>query len=271
MFNIYSLEKNNDDFSMDECFYYVSQSKNEICDSSGNEFGRIFINDENNIIKNIEMKSKNIKRNNYKKIYNYDKYKNNILCIDDDLEENCNIEKDEIEINTLKERQKRKCTYDDNWIKFIKDSGNDLINNSEKQLYFYEKNVDVDVDIKTLKEENKKTINIIDKQIRRKIAGYKNQDIKKKLFDDDKFISFDFIKNKLLECKLTCFYCQKNVFIIYEDVRDPLQWSVDRINNNYGHNYDNIVIACLKCNLQRRCRKSEEFNFTTNMKIIKEE
>ena len=35
------------------------------------------------------------------------------------------------------------------------------------------------------------------------------------------------------------------MFILYENVREPKQWSVDRINNDLGHNIDNFVLACL--------------------------
>ena len=29
-------------------------------------------------------------------------------------------------------------------------------------------------------------------------------------------------------------------------------WTLDRIDNNIGHNRDNVVISCLACNLQKR-------------------
>lgn len=158
-----------------------------------------------------------------------------------------------------KERPIRKTI--NNWIYFINDYDNDFVKNAKKQLDFYknEKNYNKNMKIKS----------IMDHEIKRKISNYKMQDYKKKIFNEEKFISFDFIKNKLIESELACFYCKKNIYIIYQDVRDPYQWSVDRINNENGHNNDNIIISCLKCNLHRRCRKSDEFDFTLNMKIIK--
>ncbi len=47
------------------------------------------------------------------------------------------------------------------------------------------------------------------------------------------------------------------------------QWSLDRINNDIGHNSGNLLIACLECNLKRRRINCDNFNFTQNMKIIK--
>ena len=61
------------------------------------------------------------------------------------------------------------------------------------------------------------------------------------------------------------------MFILYKNVRDKKQWSVDRIDNNLGHNIDNIVLACLDCNLKRRCKTSDKFLFTKQLNIIKQE
>ena len=48
------------------------------------------------------------------------------------------------------------------------------------------------------------------------------------------------------------------------------QWSLDRINNDIGHNSGNLLIACLECNLKRRRTNKDAFMFTKNMVIIKE-
>ena len=47
------------------------------------------------------------------------------------------------------------------------------------------------------------------------------------------------------------------------------QWTLDRIDNDQGHTYDNVVIACLECNLQRRRTNSDKFLFTKQMKIVR--
>ena len=49
------------------------------------------------------------------------------------------------------------------------------------------------------------------------------------------------------------------------------QWSLDRIDNNIGHNVGNLVIACLECNLKRRRRTDEKFLFTKQLNIVKRE
>ena len=64
-------------------------------------------------------------------------------------------------------------------------------------------------------------------------------------------MTFELVVRKMKECSLSCFYCHQQTKIIYNTQRDPQQWTLERIDNNYGHTFENTVIACLKCNLQR--------------------
>jgi hypothetical protein len=69
---------------------------------------------------------------------------------------------------------------------------------------------------------------------------------------------------------MKCIYCSEEVFILYERVRETKQWTLDRINNDIGHNSGNLVIACLECNLKRRRTNKDAFMFTKNMVIVRE-
>lgn len=106
-------------------------------------------------------------------------------------------------------------------------------------------------------------------QIAAKISGYRAQDQEKGIYDEAGFINIDIVCAEIIKCGGRCYYCSKGVKILYTEVRDRQQWTVDRIYNNRGHNCDNFVIACLGCNLHRRCRNAEEFNTTSNMVVIK--
>ena len=75
--------------------------------------------------------------------------------------------------------------------------------------------------------------------------------------------------NLLFESKLCCFYCKDIVYLLYEKSREMKQWSLDRINNGEGHNKDNVIVACLHCNLQRRNRGKDAFLFTKQLTIVK--
>jgi len=48
-----------------------------------------------------------------------------------------------------------------------------------------------------------------------------------------------------------------------------LQWTLDRIDNDMGHNNNNTVISCLGCNLQRRTTNQDKFLFTKQLKLKK--
>jgi len=104
---------------------------------------------------------------------------------------------------------------------------------------------------------------VIVQQINQKLSSYKYQDQLKGIYDPDNFVhSVHYIVSLLAECKLLCFYCKNMVAVIYEKVCDPAQWTIERIDNNVGHNYDNICIACLKCNLGRRTMHQNRYLFT---------
>ena len=109
----------------------------------------------------------------------------------------------------------------------------------------------------------------LSQEISKKLYGYKSQDQAKNIWDENKFISFETCIDLLIRCNLTCFYCKKSVLVLYESVRDPIQWSLERIDNTYGHNYDNVEIACLKCNVSRRTMYHERYLFTKQLNIIK--
>ena len=66
---------------------------------------------------------------------------------------------------------------------------------------------------------------------------------------------------KLVASRLKCYYCKINMKLFYKKVRDMDQWTLDRINNDIGHNNNNVVICCLKCNINRRTTNDEYFKF----------
>lgn len=108
-------------------------------------------------------------------------------------------------------------------------------------------------------------------EINKKISGYKQQDKLKKLFDESNFLTFDSVISKMIECELKCRYCLKEMNVLYDISREMTQWSVDRIDNNLGHNIGNFHLACLDCNLKRRRRTDENFLFTKQLNIIKQD
>ena len=116
------------------------------------------------------------------------------------------------------------------------------------------------------------SLNLMDDSLRsklnNKIYSYKQQDIKRNLFCKTKIITINEVIQKLKNCNLNCHYCEKEIKIIYRVVRDPLQWTLDRIDNDIGHTNINTIISCLHCNLKRRRIKKEHFELL-NQKIIK--
>ena len=68
--------------------------------------------------------------------------------------------------------------------------------------------------------------------------------------------------------EMNCYYCKAKAEIMYEYVREPKQWTLERLDNTLGHNRDNVVIACLSCNLRRRTMAKERYLQTKAMANI---
>ena len=109
---------------------------------------------------------------------------------------------------------------------------------------------------------------LLEKELENKINGYKAQDIKKELYNGDLLINLSDTIEKLIASKLRCYYCKCAVALLYKNVREPTQWSLDRTDNDKCHSRENTVVACLKCNLQRRVTNADKFTFTKHLKIV---
>ena len=106
-------------------------------------------------------------------------------------------------------------------------------------------------------------------ELHNKIQGYKYQDMNKDIFNANTLINLEDLLEKLLGSKLKCSYCSKPISVLYKNVREPMQWTLDRIDNDLSHTKENTCIACLKCNLQRRLMDAKKFTFTKQLKINK--
>jgi len=96
-------------------------------------------------------------------------------------------------------------------------------------------------------------------EIKKKHSGYKSQDKQKHKYDVQKHITFNELIEKLIECKLKCYYCNKDMLLLYNKKKEGLQWTLERLNNNIGHYKDNTCISCLTCNLGRRTENHEYY------------
>ena len=122
-------------------------------------------------------------------------------------------------------------------------------------------------DCADMKENN--ICKLLIKGIKQKINGYKVQDKKKKLLDEEKLVDFDEVLNLLINADNKCYYCKNEVLLIYEDQRQKNQWSLDRIDNDIGHIKGNLLISCLDCNLKRKTMYHGRYAFTKQLNIVK--
>ena len=124
----------------------------------------------------------------------------------------------------------------------------------------------------TSEEKNTKNEGIyklMKQQLERKLSNYKQQDINKNMYDSINIINLEETQKKLIESNLLCYYCIKELLVLYEIVRENYQWTLDRIDNSLGHNKNNVLISCLQCNLKRRKQGKDAFLFTKQLQIVK--
>jgi len=166
----------------------------------------------------------------------------------------------------VKEKSKRVVTQSKQWQfceqDFLPENQTQLL----QQVLFLQNN---DLKKETTEKENLQKTTVLLQQLHKKIYGYKTQDLEKSLYVPTEFIDEAYVLQKLAD-EPCCFYCRQPVQLIYEFVREPLQWTLDRIDNTRGHNRDNVEIACLRCNLRRRVMHHEKFVFTKQLVIKKQ-
>ena len=117
--------------------------------------------------------------------------------------------------------------------------------------------------------ENYDGIEFMKSEINKKLQSYKNQDIKKNKFNSEKLITYEECLEKLVVSKLKCYYCKKNCLVYYENKLEQTQWTLDRLDNTIGHEKENVVICCYKCNVKRGRLNDEKFKFTKQLRIVK--
>ena len=169
--------------------------------------------------------------------------------------------KTEKSVGTTKERKKRVVTQTSRWTL----QEDDYTPLSQMEI-LYTLQTDTKIDIHSPLYEKTR---LLRSQLNGKIQGYKSQDIQKQKWNPEKFIDFLFVVQKLIDCGLNCFYCKEPMWLWYKHIREPKQWSVDRIDNDFGHNRDNIELACLSCNIRRRCMYHDRFRFTKQLNLVK--
>lgn len=110
---------------------------------------------------------------------------------------------------------------------------------------------------------------MLSKEVCKKLSGYKQQDKRHAIYSEKHFVAQSEVRT-LLE-KAVCEYCRVEVLVSNYDACDKRQWTLDRIDNDMGHNKGNVVLSCLGCNLKRGDLCSvEKFRFTKQLNVVRQ-
>ena len=107
--------------------------------------------------------------------------------------------------------------------------------------------------------DNERLLSYMIREIDMKRKAYIYQDKHHEIYDPRYSITTDRIVELLVAAELLCFYCREICQVTYKEAMCRRQWTLDRVDNNYGHNDTNVVIACLDCNLKRGTMDAERF------------
>ena len=97
------------------------------------------------------------------------------------------------------------------------------------------------------------------REIDGKRKAYIYQDKHHNIYDPRYTVTTNRIVELMVNAELVCHYCREICQVTYKEAMCRRQWTLDRIDNNYGHNDKNVVIACLDCNLKRGTMDAERF------------
>ncbi len=107
------------------------------------------------------------------------------------------------------------------------------------------------------------------RHIKEKLSGYLAQDRVQDRLDVGEHIAYTDAVQKIADCGQTCYYCCEDVLLLYTIARESTQWTLDRIDNAVRHSTDNVVVACLACNLAKGTRGKDAYRATKQMVLHK--
>jgi len=100
------------------------------------------------------------------------------------------------------------------------------------------------------------------------IKASRQYDKKSGLYDPNHFIDTDFLKGLIEDSNNLCIYCKCDMQFLEHN---KTLCTVERIDNELGHNKDNVTLACYGCNCERGNRHTfEEFIALKSLQLLDE-
>lgn len=86
------------------------------------------------------------------------------------------------------------------------------------------------------------------------MSNSKAEDKMRERYDPEKFITAENLERLYQHQKGYCYYCGRTMLfgVGVDRLLHPQGLTIERMNNDLGHNVDNVVFACSHCNKRRR-------------------
>jgi hypothetical protein len=80
------------------------------------------------------------------------------------------------------------------------------------------------------------------------VNNSKLADIKYNRFDEEHFITYEYVRGLITQAGDRCYYCVEPIQYI---INEPKLGTIERLDNSIGHTMGNCVIACRTCNYSK--------------------
>jgi len=79
------------------------------------------------------------------------------------------------------------------------------------------------------------------------LRSSKKEDKMYNLYNEEKFVTKEYLKQLIEDCGVDCFYCMREV---QYDCAQVDEAKLSKIDQDLGYNIDNITITCHSCNIK---------------------
>jgi len=168
------------------------------------------------------------------------------------------LQKKEWYENNKEERLLQRKEYYENNKEKLKEYQKEYYENNKEKIALKQKEWYVN-NKEEVKEYNEKikTENPLEYKLNQMVHHTKSSDIKYNRYDKECHITYEFLQEQHTKQNNKCGYCLVIMEYTFENKNNPIQITIERLNNDLGHIKSNCIFSCWKCNSYTRNKPLE--------------